>query len=185
MSARTNRVLEEIAARLERVEREAELSRNILIVKEPTTGLAAEAYDGLRKQVVASAGERRSHLVQLAILATAVNRAGSIDDLRPLVREWLDQAGVRPLSEVPRGAHVQDLFEDVEGKGLAGAAAIEVLEPAYLDSATGVVLRLGRARQADIASAVPIDRLPAKVDVDAEPSALEDNDDPTIEGDAR
>jgi hypothetical protein len=149
MRRRTLEILEDIVQRLGRLEHEAELMRTILIVKEPNTPLAAEAYEGLRRQVVAAAAERRSHLVQLAAMATALGRATSVDDIAPQVREWMTQAGVAELVEVPASARPQDLFEDLDGTGLAGAAAgeVEVVEPAYLDASTGAVLRLGRARR--------------------------------------
>jgi hypothetical protein len=139
--------MQEIADRLLRLEHEAELLRTVFVVKEPNTSIAAEAYEGLRRQVAAAAAERRSHLVQLAAMASAVGRATSVDDLRPQVREWMAQADVTELNGVPPGAHVQDLFEDLGGEGLAGADAIEVVEPAYVDAKTGAVVRLGRARR--------------------------------------
>lgn len=142
-----NSILQELAERLARLEHEAELFRTVLIVKEPTTVHAANAFDGLRKQVVAAAAERRSHLAQLAAMAIALRRATSLEDLVPQVQEWMSQAGVTELSAVPRGSEPQDLFEDVAGSGLAGAAELEVVEPAYVDVNTGAVLRLGRAQR--------------------------------------
>jgi hypothetical protein len=143
---KTRQLLQEIVERLNRLEHEAELLRTVFIVKEPNTGLAAEAYDGLRKQVAASAAERRSHLAQLASMAVAVRRASSVEDVRPQVQEWMAQAGVVELTTTPHGNHPQDLFEDLEGSGFSDGQSIEVIEPAYVDRQTGVVLRLGRAR---------------------------------------
>jgi hypothetical protein len=147
MSRKTNELLQDALARLARLEHEAELMRTVLIVKEPGSALAADAYNGLRKQVVAAAAERRSHMVQLATMAVAVHRATSVSDLVPQVQEWMAQAGVVELHGAPRGWQAQDLFEDLEGNGLAGAGDIDVVEPAYVDSKTEAVLRLGRARR--------------------------------------
>lgn len=138
--------LEEISRRLAELEHAAELMRTVLIVKEPQTVHAANAYDGLRKQVVAAMTERRAHLGQLASMAVAVERAADVADLRPQVQEWLRHAGVVPLRSVPSGQRAQDLFEDVDGGTLEGVAFLEVLEPAYVDTQAGLVLRLGRAR---------------------------------------
>lgn len=148
MNRRSRELLERLDQRLARLEQEAELLRTVFIVKEPDTGYAAAAYEGLRKQVIAGAAERRSHLVQLAAMATAVRRATSADDLAAQVAGWMAQAGVAELTEVPPGAQPQDLFEDLDGPGLTGAGAIEVVEPAYVDAVTGVAVRLGRARRA-------------------------------------
>lgn len=139
--------LDGVSERLGRLEHQAELIKTVLIVKEPNTMHAANAFDGLRKQVVAAAAERRSHLAQLATMAVALRRARSLDDLVPQLREWMEQAGVVEVSDVPPGSLVQDIYEDLDGAGLAGAEAIDVIEPAYVDNSTGVVLRLGRARR--------------------------------------
>jgi hypothetical protein len=153
MTRRSRELLEGVDRRLAHLEHEAELLRTVFIVKEPDTGHAAAAYEGLRKQVIAGATARRSHLVQLAAMATAVRRATSLDDLVAQVAEWMAQAGVAEVTAVSAGVQPQDLFEDLDGAGLAGAEAIEVVEPAYVDVATGVAIRLGRARRASPAPA--------------------------------
>lgn len=140
--------LNDIVERLDRLDRENELMRTVLIVKEPETIQSANAYEGLRKQVIAAVAERRSHLGQLASMAVALQRAGSIDDLVPQVEEWLNQAGVVRMSSVPEGARAQDFFEDLDGVGIEGGQEIEIVEPAYVDQQTGIVLRLGRSRRA-------------------------------------
>jgi hypothetical protein len=183
MARRTGDLLQEIVARLGHLEHEAELMRTVLIVKEPTTALAADAYDGLRKQVVAAAAERRSHLAQLTAMAVAVARATTVEDLTPQIREWMAQAGVTELKELPDGVRAEDLFEDVDGMGFK-AAGIEIVEPAYLDANTGAVLRLGRARpaaeplSAAAAEPTPVDADTARTDPPGdehmEPVALEE-----------
>lgn len=147
---RRTRLLESIEEQLRELRHKTDVLEKVLIVKEPGTPVAAEAFDGLRKQVIASAGARRSHVVQLAEMATSVRRASSIHDVGAKLREWLRQAGVEELHDVPQGAHPQDLFEDVDGVGLAGADRLEIIEPAYVDTQMSVVIRLGRARRAVI-----------------------------------
>jgi hypothetical protein len=153
MPTRSKRLLLDIQERLRGLENEAEIMRTVLIVKEPNTLHAAQAYDGLRKQVVAGAAERRSHLTQLAAMSVAVSRASSVEDLVPQVREWLEQAGIAEVRSVPRGAAVHDFFEDLTREGLDGP--IDVVEPAYVDSQTGALLRLGRARRAPAPAPAP------------------------------
>lgn len=141
-------VLQEVSDRLLRLEHQAELIKTVLIVREPETVHAANAFEGLRKQVVAAAAERRSHLNQLVSMAVAAARATSVGDLEAQVAEWLNQAGVRELHDVPDGARPQDVFENLEGASLEGATSFEVVEPAYVDERTGMLLRLGRVRSA-------------------------------------
>jgi hypothetical protein len=150
--------LREVSDRLRQLEHDADLIKTVLVVKEPQTVHAANAYEGLRKQVIAAAGERRAHLAQLAAMAVAVSRAGSVDDLRPQVRDWLQQAGVAEIRTLPEGAPPQDLFEDVDGGSLEGVTRLEVSEPAYVDANTGALLRLGRARAAVLDSVPVTDR---------------------------
>jgi hypothetical protein len=154
MSRRT-RILESIDERLRELEHKADVMEKVLLVKEPGTPIAAEAYEGLRKQVVAAATARRTHLVQLATMAVAVRRATSVDDLEPLLREWMRQADVQEVFDLPPGIRVQDLFEDANGGHLAEHDVIECVEPAYVDAKTRSVLRLGRARPAGAEPSAP------------------------------
>jgi hypothetical protein len=147
--------LDEVSERLTRLEHAADLIKTVLMVREPETIHAANAYDGLRKQIVAASGERRSHLGQLTAMAVALSRATDVADLRPQVKEWLRQASIEELRHVPKGHRAQELFESCDGGNLEGETRLEVLEPAYLDSVTGVVLRLGRARALDVPVAGP------------------------------
>lgn len=149
--ARAEDLLVDLQERIKGLEQQAELIKTVLIVKEPNTVQASQAYDGLRKQVVAAASERRSHLAQLVAMSVAVSRATAVSDLVPQVKEWMEQAGVAPLGGVPDGNDASHLFEDIGGKGLDGP--IEIIEPAYIDVQTGTVLRLGRARLAEGAEA--------------------------------
>jgi len=166
--ARADDILQDLQDRIKGLEQQAELIKTVLIVKEPNTVHASEAFEGLRKQVVAAAAERRSHLAQLVAMSVAVSRATSVADLVPQVREWLDQAGIVALVDVPPGSDVSHVFEDVGGEGLAGP--IEVVEPAYVDAQTSSVIRLGRARRAEaVASSVTPASSSAAEDSAAEP----------------
>lgn len=144
--------LAEVSARLTALEHSSELIKTVLMVKEPESLHAASTFDGLRKQVIASSSERRSHLAQLVAMAVAVGRAGSVDDLRPQVQEWLAQAGIVEVRELTRGMVAQEYFEPIDGADLDSAEALEISEPAYVDSVTHVLLRLGRARPASPAA---------------------------------
>ena len=148
--------LDEIVRRLDQIDRESELLRTVLVVKEPETVKSVSAYEGLRKQVIASSGERRSHLAQLTSIAVALSRASTPEDLRPQVDEWLQQAGIVQLYETPVGGRVQDYFDDLDGGNLEDAERIEVLEPAYVDVQNKTMIRLGRARRVQPSQAAPV-----------------------------
>lgn len=141
--------LQQIDQRLGQLEHAADLMKTVLIIKDPGSAHAADAYEGLRKQVVASSSARRTHLAQLSAMAVAVSRANEVADLVPQVEEWLGQAGVVRLTELPREARVQDLFEAADGGSLRGATQIEVVEPVFVDAQNQVVVRLGRARRVE------------------------------------
>ena len=81
--ARAEDLLVDLQERIKGLEQQAELIKTVLIVKEPNTVQASQAYDGLRKQVVAAAAERRSHLAQLVAMSVAVSRATAVSDLVP------------------------------------------------------------------------------------------------------
>jgi hypothetical protein len=137
--------VQSLDARLQRLEQDSEVMKTVLIVKEPGTPAAAAAFDGLRKQILAAAGERRAHLTQLAQLHAGLRRSSTVDDAKLLVQDWMGQAGIFEVWDPQPGLPLRDLFEVLEGSDLPGATHVEVLDPAYLDSA-GALLRLGRAR---------------------------------------
>jgi len=136
--------LEEMSGRLQELERTSELIKTVLMVKDPEALQAAAAYDGLRKQIVAAVAERRYHLAHLSAMAVAVSRGTDIADLRPQVAEWLRQAGVAEVWEVPEGRLDRDFFEVIGRATLGGDLVIKVIEPAYIDMQTSVVVRMGR-----------------------------------------
>jgi hypothetical protein len=129
---------------MNQLQHEAAMSRAVLMVKEPDTVRAAEAYEGLRKQVVASNNARRSHVAQLAQMAVAVSRATAVHDLRRLVDQWLEQAAVVALDHVPEGFRVQDLFESIDGVRPGSLDGMVIIEPAYVDAQNSVIVRTGR-----------------------------------------
>jgi hypothetical protein len=150
MVFRTRQILEKLAAlenQLTHLQHEAEMSRTVLMVKEPDTVRAAEAYEGLRKQVIASNTTRRTHAAQLAHMAVAVSRATTVDDLRGLVAQWLEQAAVVALDHVPEGLRAQDLFESNDGSRPASLEGLVIVEPAYVDTQNSVIIRTGRVDQ--------------------------------------
>lgn len=153
------RVLEELAE----LRHKTELMEMVFVVKEPDTVRAAEAYDGLRKQVIASSNERRAHVTQIVEMAVAVQRATAVSDVAARVTEWAGQLGIVQVAAVPPKSHLrfEDLFEVLND----GPGDLVVVEPAYMDSHTGAVVRRGRTQYVE-PKATP--EMPADSDSTAE-----------------
>jgi hypothetical protein len=141
------RELEERLARMEKavddIGRSMDKIEVATIVREPSSALSIEAYDGLRKQVVAGANERLAHLVQIAQFSEATR---GVPELSRLVQEWAEQAGLLRLIEF------DERYFDV----LGGAGdAIQCLRAAYVDTVTGRPIMMGQAER------VPAQRPPS------------------------
>jgi hypothetical protein len=133
-----------IAGQLDQLDRRAEKMEVILMVREPAAGAAAEAYDGLRRQVVSAVSERMAHLAQLVQLDAALTGGADAGAVARLVRGFAEQASLERVTDA--GHRDRDLlFELVEDLG----GRYEVLEPAYVDAITGRLIRRGSMRRAD------------------------------------
>lgn len=109
-----------------------------LIVREPGTARAAEAYEGLRKGVATAARERRQHLAQLVEFVDAIERGATVETLRHRCEQWCLEAGLERRSDV-----VPEWFSVVEGEG----PVIEVIDPAWVDGTSGQLVKQGTARR--------------------------------------
>jgi hypothetical protein len=109
-----------------------------LIVREPGTARAAEAYEGLRRSVATAARERRQHLAQLAEMTDAIERGATVETLRQRCEQWCAEAGLERRSEA-----VPEWYAVVEGEG----PVLEVIVPAWVDSASGQLVKQGTARR--------------------------------------
>ena len=116
-----------------------------LLVRDPGSAKSAEAYDGLRKTVAASARDRRQHLVQLAELADAIEREATIETLRQRTAEWCAQAGLVRVDEFSD----PEWFEITGGEG----DVLVVDAPAWVDQAASSVVKRGLASRANTAPA--------------------------------
>jgi len=139
---RLQATLDRVGQHLDQLERRAEQLETILMVREPASTAAADAYEGLRKQVVTAVTERLTHLAQLVQLDAALSHGADREQIARTVSGWLEQASIARVAEY--GGGDQDLlFELVEDLG--GQA--EVLVPAYVDIVSGRVIRQGQARR--------------------------------------
>jgi len=136
-------VLERMHRTLDQLERRAERMETILLVREPTSMVAADAYEGLRKQVVSAVSERHGHLSQLVEIDHALRHGADPIVLRSFVDAWFEQANLLRISD-PAGPDADLAFELIED----GDGPLEVVEPAYADGTTGRLVRRGRVRRA-------------------------------------
>lgn len=125
---------------VDKLDRSVERIEIVTVVREPNSALAADAYNGLRKQVIAAAGERNAHLYQLAQFDAALRAGATPDELATFVREWMGQASLDVVDDPDH----PDAFELV---GPEDAAGREVVRPAYVDRVTQRVVRAGVAKR--------------------------------------
>jgi hypothetical protein len=128
--------LAHIEDELDRIGRAIDKIEVATIVRDPSSALSAEAYDGLRRQIVAAAGERTAHLYQLAVFAQVADRFGG--ELAPLVREWMEQ------SALVRVEHYDERCVDVLG---GNGSDYRMVRPAFVDGVTGRPIIMGQAER--------------------------------------
>ena len=131
-SRQSEQNLEEMRRLLDRIE-------SALVVRDPGTALSAHAYEGLRKQVVASATARLQHTAQIAEFDVALRRGATTEDLLIMVDQWLRQAGVERVEDPT----TQDVWEVTLASGVD--AVVDV--PAYVDGVTMRLVRQGRLKE--------------------------------------
>lgn len=125
-SRQIERRLDELNSRFERLN---ERIGDILTVKEPGTGHAAEAFEGLRRSVIANGKERREHLAHLARIDLAIESGEQQDALRLLLRELMSSTGLQRVTAADENTRF--LFDVVD----EGDGPLEVVMPAYVDVA--------------------------------------------------
>jgi hypothetical protein len=141
-SRRWKRTLREVRDLLDTVERRTDKMETVLIVREPSSQAAAEAYEGLRKQLISTVDERRVRLSQLVELDIAVDSGASRDTLAALAGAWLREAGVERVWD-PHHPQADRLFDIAEG----GGGELQVTQAAYVNVLNGQVIQRGRVRR--------------------------------------
>jgi hypothetical protein len=140
--ARLEKILGGLDERLDQLERHHDHVKTILMVQSPRSEVAADAYDGLRKQVVSAVSERLGHLTQLVQFDAALAQGAAPDVLAKLIDGWLEQAALVRVSDVTC-ADAETLFEMVEDRG----GELVLLSPAYVEIVSNRVIRQGRVRR--------------------------------------
>ena len=143
--AKLQQALADVLKTLDQLDRRLEKMETILLVREPGSVAAAEAYEGLRRQVVNAVSERLLHLSQLVQFDVALRQGATADEMVRLLDGWLEQASLRRVVDPHHAEHelLYDLVSDAGGP-------LEILAPAYVDSVNGRVIRTGRARRGPV-----------------------------------
>lgn len=136
--------LSRLEANQQEMRRQLDVIVSGLIASDPRTELAAEAFDGLRRNVAFAAQERRRQLSQLVAFADAIERGATVDTLRERCEGWCVEAGVERYADP---AAQPDWFEVIEGQGDGDGSVLEPVEPAWIDATNQVLLRPGTARR--------------------------------------
>lgn len=116
-----------------------------LIVRDPGSARAAEAFDGLRKSVNQASKNRRIHQAHILSLYESLQRGASIDLIRDRVGDYLVELGISFVNDTRQA----ELFDIVEGEG----EGLECIEPAVVEALEGgqfALVKLGRARRIEI-----------------------------------
>ncbi len=142
--------LTRLAESVDRIERSIERIEVATIVRDPSSTLSVDAYDGLRRQIIAAAGERTAHLHQLAQFAQALTNARP-SELTSLVSEWMGQANLLRVED----PHDDRYFDVLGGEG----DGLRAIRPAYVDGATGRPVLMGQAER--VPSPAPTTKGPA------------------------
>lgn len=111
--------LDDIAETLTRIEA-------ALPTTSPANGPSAEAYEGLRRAIIATGRDRRRHLAHLVAMAEAIERGTSTADLAVLVEHWCREEGLEKSSDPSR----PELFQITSEEG----DIMKVLSPAWVDT---------------------------------------------------
>lgn len=120
-----------------------------VVVRDPGSARAAEAFDGLRNQINKAAKNRRTHQAHLLSLHDSLRRGAAMELIRDRVSDYLSELGLAETSDTGK----LDLFDIVEGEG----EGIECLEPAWVETLeNGAVspVRLGKARRVPLPEAI-------------------------------
>lgn len=133
--------LAELERMVDMIHRSIEKIEVATIVREPQSAVAVDAYDGLRRQIVAAASERMTHLHQLAQFAEAITPNGQATNLARLVDEWMGQAGVERVEDVSD----PDYYNVLGGSG----TDLRMLRPAYRDRVTGRTVLMGQVERVE------------------------------------
>lgn len=170
---------------LDRIEVLLQRLDSAVVVRDPGSARAAEAFDGLRKSVIQASKSHRVHVAHLVALDESIRSGGTLDLVRLRVAEYLRELGVERL-ETPEVSEAFDIVGDSDGD-------LEVLEAAIIerfDDGRISVLKVGKARRVAPPSPPPED-LPMPVsndiavDSQSQPPAVAPDSDQSVRSTSR
>ena len=115
-----------------------------VVVRDPGNARAAEAYEGLRKQIIRSSTNHRAHIAHLLSLSDSLERGAGIELVRDRVNDFLAELGVKYVADYS----IPELFEVAETV-LGEQDGFEILEVAVaeqMDDGNINPIRKGKVR---------------------------------------
>lgn len=115
-----------------------------VVVRDPGNAHSADAYEGLRKSILLSGKNHRSHIAHLLSLSDSLERGADLELVRNRVNDFLFELGVVRFSDLNYPA----FFEVIEGEG----AVLELVETAVVEefgNGERFVIRLGKVRRVE------------------------------------
>jgi hypothetical protein len=138
----TDATMRKVLQKLGEVDERQQRLVDLLTTGDSGSAVAADAYDGLRRQILSATADRIAHLAQLVQLRHTVANASSLEELAKHIDAWMEMADLQTVTDLdhPEG---DTFFEVLGGEG----NGLELLEPAYVDGRSGRVVRQGRVRR--------------------------------------
>jgi hypothetical protein len=154
-----------IRKRLEDIEHLLHRLDTAIVIRDPGSSRSADAFEGLRRQIIQASKNRRTHTAHLIGLSQSIERGASLDLVKDRVDDFLKELGIEFLTDT---AFVE-AFEVIEGEG-EGIECIEAAVIERLEDGQAVVISLGKARrfQSDVQSAIRTDGPVVLTDVPTE-----------------
>ena len=113
-----------------------------VVVREPGNARSAEAFDGLRKQIIQSGRNQRSHIAHLLSIADSIDRGADIDLIKNRVSDFLFELGVEKTTDTS----IEGAFEIIGGAG-EGSRCVEPAVIQKLDNGLVISIRVGKAER--------------------------------------
>lgn len=112
-----------------------------VVVRDPGSARSAEAFDGLRRTVIAGAKARRAHVSHLLALRDSIANGATVEAIANRINDFVEELGLFAVENTDNA----EWFEIVEGEG----DHLECIEPAVVDETElgRVLIRPGKARR--------------------------------------
>ena len=116
-----------------------------VVVRDPGNARSAEAYEGLRKQIIRSSTNHRVHIAHLLSLSDSLGRGADIELIRDRVNDFLAELGVNYFTDYSY-PELFEVVETVQGEH-DGFEVLEAAVAEQLEAGNPIPIRLGKVRE--------------------------------------